>query len=171
MGRNGVSERRVLSASGKSLLGVAACFVIVERLLLRAAEAGYLDAVRVGIASAASAGLSVLGHRVALSGFSVATNAGLVTVAVGCLPIVHLALMLALFGFGVSIPLRRRVLWMASLTGVVLALEVARIMTVAALFEAGSANIEYVHLTLIPALTLGVVVCSWLFELRSGARV
>lgn len=155
----------------RRLLPVGLCFVIAEALLLRLAEAGHLDAVRAGIASVATAGLSGLGHRVALSGFSVATTAGMVTVAISCLPIVHVSLVLALFGFGVPSPLPRRLLWIAGLTGVALVLEVVRIMTVTTLFEAGSASLDYVHLTVMPALTLGVVVCSWLFELRASSRV
>lgn len=158
-------------AAVRGLLPVGVCFVAAEAILLRLAEAGHLDAVRAGIASAAAAGLSGLGHRVALSGFSVATSAGMVTVAISCLPIVHVSLIVALFGFGVSSPLPRRLLWMAGLTGAALVGEVVRIMTVTALFEAGSATLDWVHLTVMPALTLGAVVCSWLLELRASARV
>lgn len=171
MSRAGAPPVAARVSTARVLLSVAACFAVVEALLLRLAEGGRLDLVRVGIAAAASTGLSRLGHHVALSGFSVATNAGLVTVAVGCLPIVHVSLTVALFGFGVSSPLRRRLLWMTALIAVALALEVARIMIVTVLFDAGSASLEYVHLTVMPALTLAVVVCSWLYEMKAGARV
>jgi len=154
----------------KVLLSVAACFAVVEALLLKLAEAGYLDPVRAGIASAATAGLSGLGHHVALSGCSVSTTAGLVTVAISCLPIVHVSLVVALFGFGVSSPLPRKLLWIASLAGVALVLEVLRIMIVTGLYEAGSPYLDYIHLTVMPAVTLGVVVCSWLYELAAGDR-
>lgn len=170
MSRDVAQPRVAGTALVRVLLSVAACYVLAEALLLTLAEAGYLDIVRAGIAATATAGLLGLGHHVALSGFSVSTNAGLVTVAVSCLPIVNVSLMVSLFGFGVSSPLPRRLLWIAGLTGAALALEVVRIMIVTALFETGSTHLDFVHLTVMPAVTLGMVVCSWLYELRAGDR-
>jgi len=162
--RAGVVNR----ATVRVLVSMAVCYAVVELVLLRVARDGLLDPLRAGMATRATSLLLAFGRPVALSGFSVATNAGLVTVAVGCLPVVHVALIVALFGFGVSSPLRRRIAWIVGLTVAALAVEVVRIAGVARLLEAGAPYLEFVHLTVMPIVTLGVIVGCWLFELQKS---
>jgi len=157
-------------ATARVLMSMAACYAVVELTLIEAARSGILDPLRAAMAAGATSVLLAFGRPVGLSGFSVATNAGLVTVAVGCLPIVHVALIAALFGFGVPSPLQRKLGWIAGLTLATMAIEVARIAVVARLLESGASGLDAIHLTIMPIATLGFLVACWLFELQTAPR-
>lgn len=154
----------------RTLLSMTVCYIGVEMSLLRIAQSGVLDSLRAGMAAGATSVLLLFSRPVGLSGYSVATNAGLVTVTVNCLPIVHVSLIVALFGFGMSGPLVRRLVWIVALTAMTLMIEVVRIATVARLLESGTPHLETIHLTVMPVVTLAFVVGCWLFELQNGTR-
>ena len=164
--RAGVVNR----ATVRMLVSMAVCYAVVELVLLKVARDGLLDPLRAGMAAGATSLLLAFGRPVGLSGFSVATNAGLVTVAIGCLPIVHIALIVALFAVGVPSPHRRRIVWIGGLTVATLAVEVVRIAMVAGMLESGASSLDFVHLTVMPVVSLGVIVGCWLFELQNGNR-
>lgn len=149
-----------------AMAGLLATAAAVEAALRWLAGSGRLMFLQNGTASAAAFALRALGQHVVISGNSVVTAQGAVTVAELCLPITPVAVAAGLFLFATPTKPVRRAAWFAAILALLQLVNVARIMVVALFLQAGSPLAGIFHREVLPVALVGVVVVCWIIELR-----
>lgn len=145
----------------------AIAFSVLELCMMYAAQAGVFASWQRLTAEVAAKVLHLLSFEQVISGASIVTSKGMVTVDGLCLPISPLALGIALVGFQTRLTWRRRVAWAAALVPVMALVASFRVALVAALMDAGSPWMSSVHESITPVAWMAIPVLWWLAALRS----